>query len=140
MRHEWDEAVKEPHHRTAFQLHIPFALGENLQLGKDQKAAKHKDDPMECLEQRHPGDDKHGPQDERAHDAPEQDPVLKRGGHRAVRDNHHNDEDVINAEGLFNQVARQEFKRQLSTKSEGDPHIETQRKGDPDRGPNRGFA
>ena len=59
--------------------------------------------------QRGARDDEDRAHDEGAEDAPEQHPVLVRRRHREVGEDHQEDEDVVDRQGLLDQVAGQEL-------------------------------
>ena len=64
---------------------------------------------MEGVEQRRAGEDEHEPQHERQRDAPREHLRLHGGGHREVREDHREDEDVVERQRALEQVAGEEL-------------------------------
>jgi hypothetical protein len=82
-------------------------LGEDqLRRRVEEEPAEHEQHPAEALDQRHPGEDEQGPHHEGAEDAPEQHAVLVLLRDQEVAHDQGPDEDVVDAEALLDQVAR----------------------------------
>src|SRR5205085_4821024 len=71
--------------------------------------------------------------DEGAQDAPEKHPVLIVCWYTKECEEQHKDEDVVNAEGLLDQIAREELQCRFRATEDVDPGVEDQRQCNPDR-------
>lgn len=63
---------------------------------------------MECIEQGGPGVDHAGAHHYGTDHTPEQNPVLVGSGHREIRKDQHPEQHIVDAQGVFNHVPRQE--------------------------------
>ena len=69
----------------------------------EQERAEDVEDPLEALDERHAGEDEDAAQDERAEDAPEQDPELVLAGHGEEREDHRPHEHVVDRQALLDE-------------------------------------
>ena len=98
--------LEEPEDRDCFCGVISACAGTSILTPvKIRMRAEDVDDPVERLEQRRAGDDEDRAHDERAEDPPEQHAVLVGLRHREVREDHEEDEDVVDRQRLLDQVA-----------------------------------
>ena len=66
--------------------------------------------------------------------------MLKCFGHREVRKNYEEYEEVVDRKCFFNEVASKEFERSLSSKPIPDTKVEYERKANPKDCPTNGLA
>ena len=114
-------AVVAPHHREApgepaqyrVLVHVRFLAGgpEHLRAGDQQEDAEDVEDPVELRDQRGADEDQDAAQHDRAQHAQDQHPLLRLRRHREIGEQHQEDEDVVDRQGLFDQVAGKEFQR-----------------------------
>ena len=104
----------------------------------DQEKAENDDRPVESLDQGVAGEDENAAQDECADDAPQQHPHLQMSGDLKVCENDNEYEDVVHAQRVFDEVARQKLDGSFLPKLPIDPGVETERDKDvAGRGPQR---
>src|SRR5438046_500255 len=96
-------------------MHFHFLVKRHSDPRKDQEGPEQVDDPMERLQQDNPQRSHHAAQYEGTQDAPEEHPVLIGRWHLEEGEEQHKDENVIHAERLFDQVAREELQGGFST-------------------------
>ena len=82
---------------------------------------------METIDQHRAQADERSTHHERAEDAPEQDTMLVFWIYTEVAEDHHHHEDVVDAEGLLDQVTGQIGEGGLGTGQEIDAEIKKQR-------------
>src|SRR5690606_37620056 len=107
---------------------------------KEQKAAENVDDPVAALDELHPHEDHHAAHDDRAEDAPEEDPVLIEPGHREGLEDQRDDEEVVHRQALLDQIAGEEVDSLLGPQRQKDEAVEDQRERDPEDRPQQRFA
>src|SRR5262249_22644393 len=78
--------------------------------------------------------DKGQPHDESAKNPPEEDAVLESGRHCEISKDQEEDEDIVDAESVFNHISGEELESPLAAKPEIDSGIEHQSQRDPDKG------
>jgi hypothetical protein len=95
-------------HRVVLRVHllVVAAVAQHAGGGDQQEGPEHEQHPLEALEQGDAGEDEHEAQHEGAEDAPEQHPELVGAGHREVAHDQRPHEDVVDAEALLDEVAR----------------------------------
>ncbi len=79
---------------------------------------------MEARDERDPEADHGCPHDERAQDAPDQNPVLVLGRHPEVGKDEPENENIIDAERVLDQVAGEEVERLLGPLPPPDEEVE----------------
>ncbi len=82
-------------------------MAGDLDAGEDQNPAEDEQQPVESLQQGHPGEDEDGSHHQGSEDAPEEDPELVLRGDGEVGEEHRPDEHVVDGEALLDQVASQ---------------------------------
>lgn len=82
---------------------------QHLDPREHQKGPEHVDDPVEGVEDGRPGQDERPAQHQRAQDAPEQDRVLVAARHGKMQENQDEDEDVVDGQAFFDEVAGEVF-------------------------------
>ena len=102
--------------------------------GVDQEGAEDVEDPFETFDEGHAREDEHGAQCERTEDAPEQHAVLValRDGEIAHHQRPH--EDVVDAQALLDQIARDVLAARLGAEPPGHDPGERDTDADPDCG------
>jgi hypothetical protein len=115
-------------------------LDGHFDADEDQEGPKDIDDPVKSLNQRDPGNDEDGSQDNGTENSPEEDLMLIARGDFEVGEDEQEDKDIVHAEGLFDQVTRQKLKRFLGAIPEVNSHIEEKCQGNPDSTPDEGFS
>ena len=98
------------------------------------------EDPVVALDERGADEDEREAHDERAHDTPEQDPVLELAGHREGREDEREHEHVVDAQRVLDDVAREPGDPRLASPARGTRHAEHDGDGYPDRGPGERLA
>jgi hypothetical protein len=110
-----------------------IVVGEHqLGSGEQQERAEDVEHPVELLDQRHAGEDEDRTHDQCTEDAPEQHPVLIPRRHLEVAEDQRPDEDVVDAEALLDEVARDVLARRRT--AETPPHGHTEQEADRDPG------
>ena len=79
---------------------------------------------MKSLNQRDPGNDEDGSQDNGTENSPKEDLMLIERRDFKVGEDEQEDKDIVHAEGLFDQVTGQKLKRFLGAIPEVNPNIE----------------
>jgi len=141
-RHELSEAS---HDGVLFGVDLLVFQPQHFHAGEGEEDAEDEDHPAEGLQERGASSDEDGAEDERADDAPEEDSVLVLRGDIEVAEDHEEDKDVVDAQGLFHQVAGEERERGVfgrvggarldSVPEEVEAEIEEEGEGDPDAAP-----
>src|SRR5690348_13957761 len=88
----------------------------------NQDCAEDVHDPVKALEQRDTGKDKRGAHDDRAHHAPRQHSALMLLRYREVAEDQKEDEQVVDAERLLDDVAGEKLQGQLGVRPRGMRH------------------
>lgn len=114
-------------------------LKHQFDTGEDQDRAEEVDRPVELFDKGASGEDEDDPHHQRAENPPEQDAVLELGFDRERGKDDHEDEDIIDGEGFFDQVAGDELDRLFRTEPDVDEPGETERQRNPDNAPDCGF-
>src|SRR5690606_8360255 len=91
--------------------------------------------PVEALDELHPQEDHHPPEDDGAEDAPEEDPVLVELRHREGREDQRDDEEDVHRQALCDQEAREEVDPRFLAEREEDETVEDERQPDPEDRP-----
>ena len=105
------EAGEQPHQRVPVRLDFLIALHRHTHTGNHQKGAEDVKNPVEVMDQRDAHGDHGGTHDQGAQDAPEQHLVLVQAGYAKVGEDKQKNEQVVDAEGLFEQVAGEKHQR-----------------------------
>ncbi len=95
---------------------------------------------MERFQERRARADEEPPEDDRAHDAPEQRAVLVPGGDGEGREEHREQEDVVHRERLLDEVPGEVLAAGRGAARGEDDAAEAETKRDPDNGPGGRFA
>ena len=107
----------------------------NLNPREDQERAEHVDDEVQRPEKDPRGRNQHRPHHQRPDDAPEQHPVLVRGWHRERREDEQEDEDVVDAQRLLDEVAGRPFNAGLGALERVHADVEDDGKANPGDAP-----
>ena len=119
-------------HALAFML---VARERQLDAGEQEERAEDRQQPGEALDGRDTGDDEERPHGDGADDAPEQDAVLEVVRDLEVGEDEDEDEQVIDREGQFQDVAGGEQLGVLRTAPSGQQEAKRDGQGDPDDAP-----
>src|SRR6202023_770507 len=108
-----NEISKRLHQWIRRWVNLVIPAQAQADAAENQQHPKKVKHPMETGDQADPGADEDAPQDKRADDAPEQNPMLLLVGHREVFENHQEDEKVIDTEGYFQDITGNELQSYL---------------------------
>jgi hypothetical protein len=128
------EALAKQEDRIARRVDRAVAGQQQLDPGVDQEGAEDEDHPGELGEQRRAGDDEDAAQDDRPEDAPEEHPVLMLGGHREVGEDDQEHEQVVDREGVLDDVPGDELERRSAAEMPGEVGREEAAHGDEEEG------
>ncbi|CAL2061615.1 hypothetical protein GPN2_12291 [Streptomyces murinus] len=120
-------------------LVVGAGLLDELPGGPYQEGAEEVEDPGEAGDDRGSGGDEHRSQHQGYEDADEQDAPLVERGNRELRHDQDEDEEVVDAQRLLGDVAREELAGRLSAAEEEQAEAEEAGQDDPDDGPDTGF-
>ena len=132
------DLAKDADEQVALRLDLGLAAQAELERGEDQERAEDVHQPIEAMQQRRARENEDAAHDQRAEDAPEQDAALVGRGNPERGEDHHKDEEVIDAEGFLDQIGGQEFERGFRPAPEVDGEVEEKRRADPDGAPQSG--
>src|SRR5436190_13135669 len=120
-------------HNPAFAQIGGFLLDEkHSPRADDQNCAKNVENEIEALHERDTETDHDSAHDEGADDSPNQDAVLRDGGHAKVLIDEDENKNVIDAERVLDDVAGQELESLVRSADFPDQEIEQERKKNPD--------
>ncbi len=105
------KAAHQAHDDALVRIGVLGVEKEHLYRGKDQECGEDVKNPVELRDQLCPDTNHRTAQDQRPKNAPEQHPVLIDRRHREEAEEHRDHEDVIDAEGLLDNIAGQVFLR-----------------------------
>ncbi len=114
-------------------------VAQQLEAGQQQDAAEHQEDPVEPVQGRGAQGDEDAPQDEGADDAVEEHPLLERLGDGEGGEQQHEDEQVVDAQGLLDQVAGVVLQATVGAVGVPDVQAEQEGEGDVERRPGDGL-
>ena len=133
-------ASAKAENEVALEIDLFAVTDEHADTGDEEKRAEEVENPVEALHQRDPEPDHGAAHEERADDSPHQHAMLILPAHLEVGKNENEDEDVVDAERIFDDVAGEEIERCLRPFQVPDEEIKAERKEDPDEAPDGGFA
>src|SRR5712692_4734260 len=113
---------------------------EQLRARVNQKRAKQVQDPRKTLDQDYARANHGAAQNQRAQYAPKEHPVLVSGVDMEIREDQQKNEDVVYAEGFFNQVAGEKFEAGSAPVREENPDSKSYRQRHPCRAFERRLA
>ena len=114
-------------------------LLDQLPGGPDEEGTEEEEDPREARQDRGARGDEHGPQHQGYEDADEQDALLVLRRHRELRHDQYEDEEVVDAQRLLGDEAREELTGRLPAPEDEQPEPEEPGEDDPDDRPDTGF-
>src|SRR5258708_13252231 len=126
--------------RIALRMHRLVFVEGHANARHDQEGPEQVENPVEIFEQHSSKGNQDAAHDERTQNTPEQHPVLIACRYTEVAEEQYKDEDVVNAEGLLDQIARQELQRMFRSTEEVDSSVEEQRQCNPHGTPYRGLT
>ncbi len=137
--------TEESDHEVAVGANFFFAGEEDFQGGEDEQSPEDVNDPFEFSNKGNTGGDHKAAHDQRAHDAPEEGAVLIESGDGEEAEDQGDDEDIIEAEGHFDEVAGDELNGGIGSGFDGgavESHVEPvvfiDKKGQPAEGEGEG--
>ena len=95
---------------------------------------------MKALNQSDAHANENGSHDNGAKNAPKQHAMLVAPIHAEIGENQQEDEEVVDAEGLFDEIPSQELQSFDGSLPKIDPQVEQQRQADPNTAPNKRLA
>ena len=113
---------------------------EQLESRVQQKSPEEIEDPIKSGDQRRARADHRAAQDERAHDSPEQQAMLVAGIDAKILEDQQENENVVQAEGFFDDVAGKKLEARSAAMRNENPRAKTEGKRDPCRALDRRFA
>ena len=128
------EPAREPLERARLR-DVPSWLSRELDRGDQQDRTEAVRHPVPARQRRGAGDDERRARDERTHDAPGEDAALLGPRDRECTEHHDEQEQVVDAERLLEQVRREPLLAELAAELEGDERAESDRHRDPRNAP-----
>ena len=113
---------------------------EQLESRVQQESPEEIEDPIEPRDQRGARADHRAAQDQRAQDSPEQQAMLVAGIDAKILEDQQENENVVQAEGFFDDVAGKKLEAGPAAMRKENPRAKTKRKSDPCRALDRRFA
>ena len=134
------QKLLRPAHQRIF-LGVHGMVGaEQLESRVQQESSEEIEDPIEPCDQRGARADHHAAQDERAQYSPEQQAMLITGIDAKILEDQQKNENVVQAEGFFDDVAGEKLEAGPAAMRNENPRAKTERKRDPCRALDRRFA
>jgi hypothetical protein len=133
-------AAGEAKHGIPLVMDLFVGLPEHVQAGVNEENAKGGNDPVKPGHKRSTRCDHEPAHHERAKDAPGQDAMLHLFVHLEGTENNQKNEEVIDAQRFFDDVARQVFQAALLAGPAPDEVAEQQSQGNPNCAPTSCFA
>ena len=129
------DAAKQPHREGRLRVDLLAALPGDLDRGEQEQGTERVGGRLEGIERRRPGDDEHRPESDCEADAAEQHQpaLLLRDGEE--REQHREDEEVVERERLLDQEARQVLTRSAAVTGEHQQAGESEAGRRPDERP-----
>lgn len=109
-----------------------FVMPGDLDGGVEEEGPEEVERPFEAFDECHPGEDEDGAQDQRAEDAPEQHPEAVGLGDLEEGEDDGPDEDVVDGQGLLDEVAGEVLAGGASAVSTPHDEREGEAEADPD--------
>src|SRR6185437_15029818 len=104
-----EETPENPEHHILFRIDIRLAAPEQADAAVNQDRAKNVDDEFKALEQRYADQNKDQTHYQRAQHSPDQNFVLRVAGHAEVAEENQENEEVIDAQRLFDHISGHEL-------------------------------
>ena len=136
-RHKTPE---EPENRVPFRVDLIIIVREHLDAGDDQEGTEDVDYPVKLLDQCNAGKNEGGTHKQRPDDSPEKDLVLVLSRDTKEGEDHQEDEEIVDAQRLLDQITGQELHGRHGAACIVDKAVEYQCERDPDSTPGESFA
>src|SRR3989304_2926048 len=137
---DWEDLLEQSNEDVALRMNVHcLVLKCHLDSGEYQECAKDVKDPVELPDERHPDEYQQSSHQQGTDDSPEEDLVLVLCRHFEIRENHQEDEEIVDAQRFFDDEAREELESDLGTLEEVDTGIEEEGKEDPECAPKKRF-
>ena len=109
IRCDWNQFASDSDEGVVVGLHFRFSPFQEFDAGVDEECAKDIDQPMKAVNEGDSCEDKEGAEKEGSDDAPKKGRELGffRNGEVAEKDG--KNEDIVDAEGEFNDIAGKKF-------------------------------
>ena len=137
VRDHRSDSLKGADHRVSLRIEIGFSLLEDLDPREYEKRSKEVQHPMESLDKGGAHENENKAQAKGAENAPEEYSVMQTLGDRKIRKDENENEDVIHAERVFNEIARKKLQALLGAELEIDADPERDRQCHPGRAPEK---
>ncbi len=134
-RHHAREPARAQRAALLHQLRLLLFAAQHAVRRIGEQRGERVDGPVQALEQLHAERDQHGAHGERTGDAPEQHARLQRRRDAGKREDEDEDEQVVDREGLLEQVGSEVRDARLAAMAQRDPAAEADAETDPDRAP-----
>ena len=131
------EALGEPDDEVVCLVVALLLGGEEAACGDDQDQAEHVEGPREVVDDRHAEEDERGAGEQREDDAEQQHLLLVRAGHGEARHDHDEHEEVVDGEGLLEDVALEVVDAHAVAADDPQHDAEDDREADVDGRPDR---
>src|SRR5437763_5835811 len=130
---DWKRPTATTHHPALAKI-IRLLFHEKHSPGTDEKERSKKvENEIEALHQRNTEPDHDAAHDQRADDAPDESPMLRHRRHLEVLEDEHEDENVIDAERIFDDVAGEKLEPFFPSADFPNKQVEQKREGDPNQ-------
>ena len=130
----------ETKNRIALEVRSLIAFPEHVDSAEEQEQAENGKNPVEARDEDGAGGDHEATSEECAKNAPGEDAVLYAIINLEGAEDDEEDEQIVDAQSFFDDVAGEEFHAALATKPVPDEKAERESEGDPDGTPEGGFA
>ena len=139
-RRDGKQSAHASHEEVAVGVHVLVDSAQDPVGEDEQPRAEHVDDEVEAIEQRDAAEDGEAAEHERRDDAPEE---LRRAvlrGHREVREEQEEDEEVVQRERALDQVDRRVVDRGVGAVEEQQRDGDQEREHEPADAPHHALA
>src|SRR4029453_594545 len=119
-------APEQANHGVLLRVEFVISLQQHLESCDDQKSSEDVDHPMEILKQSSAGSDKNRSHEQRADNPPKKNSMLIDGRGREVLKDHEKDEEIIDAEGFFDDITGEKFESFLLSPNKVDSEVKNQ--------------
>jgi len=134
------DPAEEPQHHVVVEVRLLVGVLEGqLDRGVDQEPAENVEHPARCGDRGGSGEDEDGTEHQRQHDADVEHFVLGQCRHREAGHDDHEDEQVVDAQAVFRDVAGDELLTRRIRQEDEQPDREGRRKADVDEHPADGI-
>src|SRR5216684_74728 len=108
------ESAASSHGGVFHRVHLMLSRKSQANSAVDQERSKQIKNPVEAFDQADPSKNKDAAHEQRSDDSPEQHASLVLLGNGEIAEDHEEDEEIVDAEGEFENVAGDEFQCDLA--------------------------